>query len=190
MANYEAKRQQTRQIIINSMIMIAEAKGLEKVTVSDIIKNANINRSTFYRYFEDKFALINFIESNILNAIKIKYNIFNNCSNEELKRGKPQDIFIRSFLNVIENNHKLLSFLLSEKGDFEFNFQLVHFFESIIRKSLDKNPDNFDDKRKKIFAFYCAVEAIGLISFWVHNFEDYSKDYIYNFINKDMWYVI
>lgn len=190
MANYESKRQQTRQNIINSTIMIAEAKGLEKVTVSDVIKKANINRSTFYRYFEDKFALINFIESNILNEIKEKYNIFNNCSIEELKDGKPQDIFICSFLNIIENNHELLSFLLSEKGDFEFNFQLVHFFESIIRKSLDKNPENFDDKRKKIFAFYCAVEAIGLISFWVHNFNEYSKDYIYNFINKDMWYVI
>ncbi|GAA6237651.1 TetR/AcrR family transcriptional regulator [Apilactobacillus micheneri] len=188
MANYEAKRQQTRQNIINSAIMIAEVKGLEKVTVSDIIKKSNINRSTFYRYFEDKFALINFIESNILQEIKIKYDIFNKCSDEELERGVPQDIFIRSFLNIIENNHKLLSFLLSEKGDFGFYFQLLRFFKSIIIKSFDKDPKNFDKKRKEIFSFYFSVEAIGLIAFWVQNFEDYSKDYIYNFINKDIFH--
>ncbi|WP_105956768.1 TetR/AcrR family transcriptional regulator [Apilactobacillus quenuiae] len=190
MAIYEAKRQRTRQDIIDNTIMIARKKGLEKVTVSDIIKITGINRSTFYRHFADKFDLVNFIESSILNEIKIKYNVFSNCSNEELEQGKPQDIFIKSLLNIIEKNHQLLSFLLSEKGDFEFHFQLVRFFESIIRKSLDKSPDNFDSKRNKIFSFYCAVEAIGLISFWVHNFDDYSKDYIYKFINKDMWYVI
>lgn len=189
MANYEAKRRQTRQNIINSTIMIAESKGLEKVTVSDIIQKSNINRSTFYRYFEDKFALINFIESNILNEIKDKYSIFHKCSDEDLDSGKPQDIFISSFLDIIDHHHVLLSFLLSDKGDFEFYFKLVGFFQTIISKSLDKVPNKFDNKKKKIFSFHCAIEAIGLIAFWVHNFENYSKDYIYDFINKDIWEV-
>ncbi len=32
---------------------------LEKITVKDIVEGCNLTRQTFYRYFEDKFALVN-----------------------------------------------------------------------------------------------------------------------------------
>ncbi|UQS84827.1 TetR/AcrR family transcriptional regulator [Apilactobacillus apisilvae] len=85
MAKYELKRQKTQSKIINNTIKIAKIKGLERVTVSDIIKSSNINRSTFYRHFEDKYQLIDVIEKSIIDKINSEYKIFENDNFGNLK---------------------------------------------------------------------------------------------------------
>ncbi|UQS84830.1 TetR/AcrR family transcriptional regulator C-terminal domain-containing protein [Apilactobacillus apisilvae] len=95
------------------------------------------------------------------------------------------DLFIINILRVINDNHDLLSLLLSEKGDFSFNYQLVELFKSIFTRSLNKSDKDLEKKKEKIFSFQIAVQAIGIITFWVHHFDEYTQQDIYEFITKD-----
>ena len=52
------------KIIIDALISLSEEIPLSKITVSDIIKRANVGRQTFYNHFSDKFDLINKIYKN------------------------------------------------------------------------------------------------------------------------------
>ena len=36
-------------------------KHIDSITVNDIIADVGVSRTTFYRHFEDKFALVNWI---------------------------------------------------------------------------------------------------------------------------------
>lgn len=60
--------------ILQSAIEIISEKGLEKTSISDIAKKANVAQGTFYLYFRSKHALIPAIAENLLQLLlkKIK----------------------------------------------------------------------------------------------------------------------
>ncbi len=47
----------TRRAIKAAFTRLLESRGFSAVSVRDILSEANISRSTFYRYFEDKYVL-------------------------------------------------------------------------------------------------------------------------------------
>ena len=62
--------QKTRRDLRKSILNLLREKPLEKISVTEICDNAMINRMTFYKYYEDKFILLddafNEIKDNIL----------------------------------------------------------------------------------------------------------------------------
>ena len=45
----------TKMIIRETFINLLEKKNINKITVSEICKEADINRATFYRYYLDVY---------------------------------------------------------------------------------------------------------------------------------------
>ena len=44
----------TRRQLQNAMIELLEEKPFEKITINDIASHVHVNRSTVYRYYDDK----------------------------------------------------------------------------------------------------------------------------------------
>ena len=49
----------TKQRIMDSFFDLLNQKSLDKLTVKDVIEVAEVNRNTFYYYFEDIYDLLN-----------------------------------------------------------------------------------------------------------------------------------
>lgn len=47
----------TRKRIMDAYLYLLNKKSLDKLTVKDIIETADVNRNTFYYYFEDIYDL-------------------------------------------------------------------------------------------------------------------------------------
>ena len=41
---------------------------------------------------------------------------------------------------------------------------------------------DMSSKDKKLFSAFNASTALGIVVFWIHNFDEYDKDYVYNFL--------
>lgn len=63
------RHQETIDNINKAFITLLQDKQLSEITVSDICKAANINRSTFYEKYENISALANVIARNLENRI-------------------------------------------------------------------------------------------------------------------------
>lgn len=50
--------ERTDRDIMNAFLSLLGSKAFEKITVSDIIDAAMVNRSTFYQHFQDKYAIL------------------------------------------------------------------------------------------------------------------------------------
>lgn len=50
--------QRTRKLLFDALIALILEKGYEKITVQDILNQANVGRSTFYAHFQDKEDLL------------------------------------------------------------------------------------------------------------------------------------
>ena len=55
----------TEKNIINSFLECVDDLGFEKTRISDICHKAMISRNTFYAHYEDKYALLNDIISQL-----------------------------------------------------------------------------------------------------------------------------
>lgn len=52
----------TDDAIVGAFYELLETKGFDKISVSDIIKKAKVNRSTFYRHYIDKYDILDSIK--------------------------------------------------------------------------------------------------------------------------------
>ena len=71
---YEVTSQNTKRMLANTLISLMKKKSLSKISISEIVKECQINRKTFYYHFEDIYALLEWhLEqeiSSIANSIK------------------------------------------------------------------------------------------------------------------------
>ncbi|MCP9333784.1 TetR/AcrR family transcriptional regulator [Lentilactobacillus hilgardii] len=111
---------QTERKIRSAFIYLAETKGVDRMTVSDITKYAKINRSTFYAHYQDKFAMIDHFENQILTDIQdlMKNNLTDTMTYQDLSSGKPQTYpVVDKIIQYIDREFNLIRVLLGPKGD-------------------------------------------------------------------------
>ena len=74
----------SKESIKNSFIELRTKKELRKITVKELCEKANINKSTFYAYYDDIFDLSEQIESDvvrqIIESINHRYSMIFNAS--------------------------------------------------------------------------------------------------------------
>lgn len=105
----------TQRSIHSAFLELMKEKGFSKLTVKDIISTAEINRSTFYAHYEDKYDLLEQVERELLNRINeapIREGVLQgDIDNEAFVE------VVRSRAQLIKENGQLLAMLLSEDGD-------------------------------------------------------------------------
>lgn len=73
--HYLNKNEYTNQLLQKSLLQELSKKRLEQITVNDIITPLHLNRSTFYRHYDDKYNLLDAIETKILTDLdKVRMN--------------------------------------------------------------------------------------------------------------------
>lgn len=67
----DARVRYTRQVIENVFLALLKQKPLGKITVREICEKAEINRSTFYKHYEDIYFLMHNLEESALNQLEL-----------------------------------------------------------------------------------------------------------------------
>ena len=95
----------TKMIIRETFINLLEKKNINKITVSEICKEADINRATFYRYYLDVYDLYDKVRDEfvvkLMGSIKTNDNIYTVSS------------YSRGFLETLISDKKLTKILFN-----------------------------------------------------------------------------
>jgi len=105
--------------LIQAMNCLIEKYPIEKITVEMILKESSISRATFYRYFSDKYKLMNAYYVQHLEQMMLENNSRTQQNTEK-------------YLLFIQNNKTYFTKLLKYKGEDAF-FPTLHklIFDSI-----------------------------------------------------------
>lgn len=60
MAKKDIRIIKTQRALVSAMLLLLEKQDFSAITVNDLCTEAMVSRSTFYVYFEDKYALLHF----------------------------------------------------------------------------------------------------------------------------------
>ncbi|WP_125590154.1 TetR/AcrR family transcriptional regulator [Companilactobacillus jidongensis] len=69
------RAQYTRQVIQDAVLSLLENKAIGDIKVTEVCKLADINRTTFYRYYDDVFKCVESIETEFIESMEPSENM-------------------------------------------------------------------------------------------------------------------
>ena len=151
----------SKALIKDSFVTLMQAKPLEKITVTDVVNKAQINRGTFYAHYTDIDMLITTIEDEIVQTLcSLLYDL---RDSEPLAAPLPLFLKISEYL---EANKELIFALMHANNTSAFIFRLPDLItEQLISSgNIDNNLRN-DPLFKTRCRFY-AGGATSLYTAW------------------------
>lgn len=159
----------SRRLILQAFIELMQEKELEKITVTDIIKRADINRGTFYAHYQDTRAVIEQVENDIINKMleflrEFQYtNFFQN----------PLPLLLK-VSRYLEEDLEFYRILINSSGAEQFLVKLKRIFVKYMETDSDMPV-----KLKKSPEFYIRINffaggVINLYQVWFRGEMDQS----------------
>ncbi len=147
--------EQTRKNIIAAFCRLYEEKPIEKISVKEVIALAGYNRSTFYEYFTDIYALLEFIEDDVIDYIKVGLN----------NRTKSQT----DLLTLLAAKEDYLKVLMGTYGCIHFQDRLKNEFMQV------SEPNEYGEIRAYLEEFHMTV-SLSMYRLWLKQGKDISLD--------------
>lgn len=163
----------TKNIIKETFINLLEKKEINKITVSEICKIADINRSTFYRYYLDVYDLLYKIQDELVNRLK----------NVKSNKKYTVESFSEEILNVFLEEKKLIKILFDTNEN-------IYFLNTILEVAYQKCKETWIEENKDLkeeeieyASVFIFNGALGIVNYWVKNNFDKPVDEIVETIN-------
>ena len=108
------RRRESREKIERAFIELLQTHELKEITVSDIIKNTSLNRSTFYANYVDIFDLADKTRTNLENEFSnlfAEYDYFHERSGVDkmFRHIKENQIFYKTYFKLCYDDKHLIS---------------------------------------------------------------------------------
>lgn len=171
---HEETSLQTKKMLCNSLKEIMKHKAFSKITVSELIKDCNLNRKTFYYHFEDIYDLLKWmLEQEAIEVVK-QYDLILDY----------EDAF-NFVLDYVEENAYFLNCIYDSVGRDELKRFFYKDFIGIIGKIIKDSENNLnvtisDDYRNFLCNFYTEAVA-GMVINLFQNSEEYDRAKLLNY---------
>lgn len=167
----------TKQLVRKALLELIDEIGFENITVKSLTERAQINRSTFYSHFYDKYDLL---ESTIEEVLLSFAEEVAPKSEEELtQKEEPKAFLLRAF-QYIHRHSYFFKVMMGERGIPSFQQQMLKIIQTYMEDRLTKLHPNLDNMAvpKEIFISYIAHANLGIIFYWVESDMKYSPYYM------------
>lgn len=158
----DRRTQRTRKNIVDAYVRITSKRTNELITVTEVAREADINRSTFYLHFKDVADLHEAIEnevfSNLLNIV---------CSNnlEDIKRDSLP-LFIELF-TYFDRHSEILVILLDIHGSITANRRLGKVIEQKLQTEWRSIIPYGEDRENGYYVSFMINGVIGVLQSWI-----------------------
>ena len=153
----------SKNLIKKALAKLIHEKELSKITVSDIIREADISRGTFYAHFSDVNSVITQIESEEMNSLMDfvdKYGFENICI-------KPKK-FIAAICEYMMRDMEYYRMLAMSNILNNFIWRLVNvYYEKLLERVLTLKPD-IDRNEAELYLIYLTSGAKTVIISWLN----------------------
>lgn len=170
----------TKNNLYKGLLITMKNKSFEEIKVSDICKEAHINRSTFYNNFNDKYDLL--------------FSLFHDLEKKLKQKLSQSEVPI----NIKEYYVNLIGLLLEHLNENINAYSLVvkhnnnniasNIFHDIILKNIAENIKNHplynEEIPSEIITIFYANGVISICLEYIKNPKKYTKNSILKYISK------
>ncbi|KAA9290826.1 MULTISPECIES: TetR/AcrR family transcriptional regulator C-terminal domain-containing protein [Aerococcus] len=168
-----------------AFIQLTREKGFDSLTVTDIARQARINRGTFYRHYVDKYDLLEQLKADIYKELQ---KIFLNDMYQEEAHADliPYQTILKA-ITYLQENFLLIATLASSNGDPNFMVDVKSIIKELITSRIQKEND-FHLSTQDLPMEY-AIEVLissvtSVINLWIQRGGQESPEEVANIIFK------
>lgn len=162
----ESKYFNTAKKMDKALISLLEEKPFEYITVSEICKRADVNRSTFYLHYENTVDLLDETARFLLDNFMSYFNVdvkniickFNESSLDELVFISNE--YLHPYLSYVKENKRVFSTVLAHSVSFGFNEIFQRLYENIFNPILERFNYPSADRKYAMMFYLNGITAI------------------------------
>lgn len=171
----------TRQLLHNALLALLADHPLSKISVSDLCKTADINRSTFYAHYNEPSDVMNEIEEEIISRFPVFHNLQAKAFTEQLQ----------TLFTYFTDNRQSLPLLLERDATFRKRLidSAVHLY---IEAQTKDNPNTSIPPQavaQILHIEFIAAGSLHLIEQWLRGEIRLSTEeiirYLYDFAGEE-----
>ena len=174
--NITMKKELKERELLSAAYKLFISRGIEKTSIDDIVKMANVGKGTFYLYFKDKYEILNKI------ILKKSNEVIKDCLEKTDKLGiidfkERTLIFIDLIIKLFESNQSLLKLInkniswglyrtamMDQKEYDEVKHVLDVFINNLMNEGMDK--------KEAELTLFMVIELVGSICYTTNIFKE------------------
>lgn len=156
----------TRMALRESLLALLQEMPINRITVSKVCEQADVNRSTFYLYYKDVYDLLDQIQGEFMAELEAVM--------KTITIMVPTTQILRKIYEVIYKNRDLCRVIFGRYGDKEFMKRIGDFpKEQFVKNWKQNNQDNLDEHTLAYLYTFNTYTNIGVIDQWcASNFNE------------------
>ncbi len=169
----------TKKSLAAALKRAMQRKPFQKITVSELIQDANVNRKTFYYHFEDIYALLKWMLEE--EAIEVVEHFDLMVNSEEA---------IAFVMDYIEQNDHFVNCACDAIGRdglkrfFDADFHSIQ--RSIIESAEKRTGARLDDHYREFLTQFYVEALSGMLIDWIRDREKRGRDEVIRYLTETM----
>lgn len=168
---YEKKRKKTEKQIEDSLLQLMKEQTFETISIRQLIDLAEMNRSTFYRHYLDKYDLLEKIEDRLLDDLQAYYQeaLESACLFKLEKDFKVEDYIYekQNLFHFFEPYLEDLVTLLGPNGSSTSSQRLQEALREIFWQSISLADPHLEEVEVDLLLNHQAASFMGTLTYWL-----------------------
>lgn len=144
----------TKRMLKEALVRLLNTKQIEHISVSELCAEAQINRTTFYKYYGSQFDLMNDIQADFMRELE----------NSLQKNARP--VSLLNTLTYIDTHRELCTVLLHTAADSGF-LERIFSFSPIAQQLEEQVSRQYPDCRKEYVKEFVIYGSYSVIRKWL-----------------------
>lgn len=150
----------TVMMLKDALVQLMKDEHISRISVKSLCELADINRSTFYAHFDDQYALLRYIEHEVMDNVKQA------LKNQSFDDKRPISFqVLHRILEYVRENAELFKALLSDNCEPGIQREIMN-FSQVISFHLNKK---YDKRVQDYLTIYGTTGCISLLQKWLHD---------------------
>ena len=168
---YEKKRRETEKRIEVILLQLMKEQTFETISICQLIDLAEVNRSTFYRHYLDKYDLLEKIENRLLDDLQAYYQeaLDSACLFKLEKDFKVEDYIHekKNLFHFFEPYLEDLAILLGPDGSPTSLRRLQEAPREIFSQSISLGDPLLEEVEADLLLNHQAASFMGTLTYWL-----------------------
>lgn len=156
----DTRTKYTRKAIRAAFFELLKETPLNRITVKSICEKADINRTTFYRYYTDAFDLMDQIEADLFSSVQHYI--------QELGIKAPEQA-IEAMLKLTINNNEFYTILVADNTDHRYIRRMIANSYPVFQDGFCRRYPTLTPQQRKWIYYYMANGCISIMLDWVRS---------------------
>lgn len=158
----DSRQRYTKQCLYETFEKALEHQSVSEITVSELCKDAGISRKTFYKYYNDPFALLSAMQDDLFVGF------------QQAAEDLPHDVFTiaPAFIKFSGQNRVLMRAAFANRGEGNIIDRIITWLYDTYRKDWERvNPELTSEQVRFLFQFVVSGLA-GIVQLWLVEYPE------------------